>query len=96
MYQPIKAWTKRDRKISMNGYVLIMVPEHPKNFMGWYYEHRLVIEKQLNRLIDDWETIHHINEDKTDNRAPSNKLRESSEERPSKDLSFMSFSQTLI
>jgi hypothetical protein len=68
MYQPIKAWVKRDRKISREGYVLIKVPEHPKSFKGWYYEHRLILEKQLNRVIDDWETIHHINEDKTDNR----------------------------
>jgi len=68
MYIPIKTWTKRDRKISKEGYVLVKVPEHPKNFKGWYYEHRLIIEKQLNRIINDWETIHHINEDKLDNR----------------------------
>jgi hypothetical protein len=68
MYQPIKFWTKRNRKISKEGYVLIYVPEHPKSFKGWYYEHRLIIEKQLNRIINDWETIHHINNDKTDNR----------------------------
>ena len=68
MYQPIRFWTKRDRKISREGYVLVKVPEHPKSFRGWYYEHRLIIEKQLNRTIEDWETIHHINHDKTDNR----------------------------
>ena len=68
MYQPIRFWTKRDRKISKEGYVLIKVPEHPKNFKGWYYEHRLIIEKELNRIIEDWETIHHINLDKVDNR----------------------------
>ena len=50
MYTPIKSWTKRDRVISKEGYVLVKVPEHPKNFKGWYYEHRLVIEKQLNRI----------------------------------------------
>jgi hypothetical protein len=68
MYTPIKSWTKRDSKVAHNGYVLIKVPEHPKSFMGWYYEHRLVIEKQINRIIDDWETVHHINKDKIDNR----------------------------
>lgn len=68
MYQPIKAWIKRDRKITHNGYVLIKVPEHPKSFMGWYYEHRLIMEKQINRIIDDWETVHHINHNKEDNR----------------------------
>lgn len=68
MYTPIRVWTKRDRRISREGYVLIRVPEHPKAFRGFYYEHRLMVEKQLNRVIEDWETIHHINKDKTDNR----------------------------
>ena len=68
MYQPINAWNKRDRKISREGYMLIKVAEHPKSFKGWYYEHRLIIEKQINRVLDDWETVHHINEDKIDNR----------------------------
>lgn len=68
MYRPIIAWTKRDRKKSREGYILIKVPEHPKAFRGWYYEHRLELEKQLNRILDDWETIHHINHDKEDNR----------------------------
>jgi hypothetical protein len=68
MYQPIKSWVKRDRKVSKEGYVLIKVPEHPKNFKGFYYEHRLIIEGQIDRILEDWETIHHINEIKTDNR----------------------------
>ena len=68
MYKPIRVWIKRDRKISREGYVLINVPEHPKAFRGFYYEHRLVIENQINRILNDWETIHHINEDKQDNR----------------------------
>lgn len=68
MYTPIRVWTKRDRRISREGYVLVKVPEHPKAFRGFYYEHRLMVEKQLNRVIEDWETIHHINKDKADNR----------------------------
>jgi HNH endonuclease len=68
MYTPIRVWTKRDRKISREGYLLIKVPEHPKAFKGFYYEHRLIIEKQINRVLNEWETIHHINEDKIDNR----------------------------
>jgi len=68
VYQPINAWNKRDRKISREGYMLVKVAEHPKSFKGWYYEHRLIIEKQINRVLDDWETVHHINENKIDNR----------------------------
>ena len=68
MYTPINFWTKRDRKVSREGYVLVKVPEHPKSFMGWYYEHRLVIEKEIGRIVGEWETVHHINKNKQDNR----------------------------
>ena len=52
-----------------NGYVLVHVPEHPKNFdNGWYYEHRIIVEQYLERPLKDWETIHHINGNKEDNR----------------------------
>ena len=68
MYTPIRLWHKRESKIGREGYVLVKVPEHPKNFKGFYYEHRLVIEKEIGRILEDWETIHHINEDKEDNR----------------------------
>jgi hypothetical protein len=66
MYAPIKSWGKRQKKIS-DGYTLIYIPEHPKSFKGWYYEHRLVIEAELDRILQEWETIHHINENKSDN-----------------------------
>jgi len=67
-YRVLSSWVKRDSKVSKEGYVLIKIPEHPKSFGGWYYEHRLVIEKSLDRILEVWETIHHINENKTDNR----------------------------
>lgn len=63
----VSFWSKKETKLH-EGYVLVYVPEHPKSFGGWYYEHRLVIEKQLDRILKDWETVHHINEDKQDNR----------------------------
>lgn len=66
MYRPLFSWVKRKRSQN-DGYSLIYVPEHPKSFNGWYYEHRLVLEKQLDRILQDWETVHHINEDKSDN-----------------------------
>ena len=67
-YKVLKSWVKRDFMISREGYILIKIPEHPKSFKGWYYEHRLVIEKKLDRILEVWETIHHVNENKTDNR----------------------------
>jgi hypothetical protein len=51
------------------GYVRVFVPEHPKNFCnGWVYEHRLMAERALGRLLHCGETVHHINEQKHDNR----------------------------
>ena len=67
-YKILKSWSKREKRISREGYFLIKIPEHPKSFGGWYYEHRLIIEKELDRILEVWETIHHINENKQDNR----------------------------
>lgn len=67
MYLPARSWAKRRIK-KFEGYTLVYIPEHPKSFNGWYYEHRLVIEKHLDRILEDWETVHHINENKADNR----------------------------
>lgn len=67
MYKPIKDWQSRDRMVSEDGYVLIFAPEHPKAFNGgWYYEHRMVFEARLGRLLKSDETVHHIGV-KTDN-----------------------------
>ena len=63
-YNPITFWDKR-KKVVRDGYFLVWVPEHPKCFGGgWYYEHRLVMEKKYCRMLKDWETVHHINGDK--------------------------------
>jgi hypothetical protein len=67
MYFPLARWVGRKSK-RLSGYVLVFVPEHPKNFGGWYYEHRLVYERDIKRVLETWETVHHINQIKTDNR----------------------------
>ena len=54
--------------IDDKGYVKILRPEHPKNIRGYIYEHRAVMEEYLGRMLQPWETVHHINEIKTDNR----------------------------
>lgn len=52
----------------VNGYNLVKAPSHPKQFSGgWYFEHIIIIEEYLGRHLYPWETIHHINEIKTDN-----------------------------
>lgn len=54
--------------IDDKGYVRVLKPDHPKNIRGYTYEHRLVIEQYLCRYLQPWETVHHINEIKIDNR----------------------------
>ena len=52
---------------NLNGYVLVE-SKHPKAFRGWYFQHILAIENYLGRQLKYWETVHHINEIKDDNR----------------------------
>ena len=60
-------WTGGIRKHTC-GYILIYMPEHPNAMNKAVFEHRLVIEMMLGRYLTNEETVHHINEIKTDNR----------------------------
>ena len=52
-----------------NGYVMIKDRAHPDtDANGYIQEHRLVMEKYLNRYLKNSEVVHHINNNKTDNR----------------------------
>ena len=58
------------------GYILIYVPNHPflpKN-RKYIPEHRIIMEKHLNRYLKSTEIVHHINEIKDDNRIENLKL----------------------
>lgn len=59
---------KGGKYVDDKGYVRLLLPEHPHNICGYVYEHRLVMEIKLGRYLRSWETVHHVNEIKTDNR----------------------------
>lgn len=47
---------------------MVSLPEHPAATSGgWVCEHRLVMERAMNRLLTCGEEVHHINGNKKDN-----------------------------
>lgn len=66
---------KGGRRISSEGYVLTYAPGHPNKHKNKYmFEHRLVMEKHIGRYLHPWETVHHKNGIKDDNRIENLKL----------------------
>lgn len=69
------------RVIDRDGYVLVYSPEHPHAKDRRYVrEHRLVMEQNLGRYLEPHEVVHHVNDDKQDNRIENLKLFQSNAE----------------
>jgi hypothetical protein len=51
-----------------NGYVLELSKNHPnRDSQGYVYKHRLVVEKNIGRILNDGEVVHHIDGNKKNN-----------------------------
>ena len=51
------------------GYMSVRLPGHPKAMAGGYVlQHVLIMEDAISRPLSGTEVVHHINEDKLDNR----------------------------
>lgn len=62
-----KGW-KGGRVRDKSGYVLVYTPGHPQcNSHGYVREHRLVMERELGRLLRPGEVVHHKDDDRSNN-----------------------------
>jgi len=68
--------------INKSGYRRIRKPEHPNSTKtGWILEHRFVMSEHLGRPLLQSEVVHHINEDKLDNRIENLEITTASKHR---------------
>lgn len=63
------------------GYILEWAPKHPNNVKGYVYQHRLIMERKLNRFLERKELVHHKNHKKSDNRLCNLQVVSSSQHR---------------
>jgi hypothetical protein len=74
------AW-KGGRTVTGSGYIQVgMSEDHPfaaemRSRMGYVLEHRLVMAEYFGRPLRHYETVHHINGDRTDNRLENLQVR---------------------
>ncbi len=58
-----------------NGYIHILMPNHPyADNTGYIFQHRLIMEQHLGRFLSAREKVHHINGILTDNRIENLRL----------------------
>lgn len=61
--------------VSKGQYNYAIVPEHPfANKSGYVLEHRIIMENELGYIIPPGYVVHHINENKKDNRIENLQL----------------------
>lgn len=58
-----------------SGYIMVLKKSHPyANANGYVAEHRLIMEEKIGRFMKHNEHIHHLNENRNDNRIENLEL----------------------
>lgn len=66
---------KGGRVIRWDGSVRILMPAHKyADSQNYVYEHRLIMEKKIRRFLKPDEIVHHIDEDRSNNRIENLRL----------------------
>lgn len=80
---------KGGRILEVDGYVMLHQPDHPHaNNKGYVFEHRLVMEAHLGRILEPAEVVHHKNDVRSDNRIENLHLYPSNAEHKADDIVF--------
>ncbi len=63
------------KRVLDGGYIRLYKPLHPmSDKSGYLLEHRFVMSEHLSRILHSHEVVHHINENKSDNRIENLEL----------------------
>lgn len=68
-----------EKILTKSGYLMVYCPPEFSGMRGKkthrVFEHRLVMAQYLGRELEKYETVHHINSDRSDNRVSNLQLR---------------------